>query len=115
MHHVVLSSGTSVPLTGPLLIGRAPQPHPGEIARTLIVEDPSRRISKTHLELRPDDTHVFVIDRSSTNGTIVVRDEMVLRCEPGRRVPLQEGDRVHFGPLSLTVNWAAPQAPVIHS
>lgn len=111
----MLSSGVVAPLTDPLLIGRAPHAHPGEIARTLIAPDPSRRVSKTHLELRPEDGQVFVIDRGSTNGTMIVRGEQVLRCEAGRRALLEPGDRVHFGPLSLVIEPDAPQGGVFHS
>ncbi|HEY0218117.1 MAG TPA: RDD family protein [Cellulomonas sp.] len=99
---VRLPDGTLVGLEAPLLVGRNPDPVPG--ARTVNVQDPSRSVSKTHLMIGLDPDGPWVVDRGSTNGTLVtLPDGQRIVCLPDRRVRLAEGSVVAFGDLSLTL------------
>lgn len=100
---VRMPDGTVLPLDdGPLLVGRNPDPLPG--VRPVAVLDPGRSVSKTHLLLGLDDAGPWVVDRGSTNGTLVtLPDGQRVVCLPDRRVRLTDGSWVTFGDLSLGV------------
>jgi predicted component of type VI protein secretion system len=83
-------------------VGRNPDPVAG--ARVVNVSDPGRSVSKTHLMLGRDAEGPWVVDRGSTNGTLVtLPDGQRIVCLPDRRVRLAEGSVIQFGDLSLTV------------
>ena len=86
-------------MTGSGLIGRAPRPEPAESVDLLLtVADPSRSISKVHLEFGQDNGDFWVQDRYSANGTSVFApDGAENRCQPGRRVRVPRGSRVCLG------------------
>ena len=72
-----LDDGREIPVRGLVLIGRNPQPEEGETDAELVkLPDESRTVSKTHLALGVDDAGLFVVDRGSTNGSVIT--------EPGR-------------------------------
>jgi hypothetical protein len=99
---VRLPDGTIAGLDAPLLVGRNPDPQPG--VRTVPVADPSRSVSKNHLMLGVDDQGPWIVDRGSTNGTLVtLADGQRIVCLPDRRVRLSDGSLVTFGDLSLSV------------
>ncbi|MGI9823270.1 zinc-ribbon domain-containing protein [Agromyces sp. Marseille-Q5079] len=87
------------------LIGRRPLPQPGETFDHLVhVEDPSRSVSKTHLEFGVHDDSLWIADRFSGNGTVLRRlDEVALRCEPGRRYLVPRGAVVEMAEQRFTV------------
>ncbi|MET4159690.1 zinc-ribbon domain-containing protein [Agromyces sp. PvR057] len=86
------------------LIGRRPLPQPGEHFDHLVhVDDPSRSVSKTHLEFGTHDGTLWIADRFSANGTIVRRSDDVIRCEPGRRYLVASGTVVELADQSFTV------------
>jgi predicted component of type VI protein secretion system len=99
--HFVLqfSTGELVAVTGTGLVGRAPSAEPGEFVDHLVpIADPTRSVSKTHLEFGDGDDVFWVSDRYSTNGTVAVGpDGERVRCHPGRRVLVDRGGRVEFG------------------
>ena len=84
---VTLDSGESVIVSQNALLGRMPQPAEGETFEHLIVVvDPSRSVSKTHLELGIDGTSIWIADRNSGNGSIVREPGVVpRRAQPGMR------------------------------
>ncbi len=90
--------GRSVSVSGPLLIGRSPKVEgvvTGEAPELIAVDSPLKEVSSTHLEIRLEGWQVLVVDRQSTNGTIVTapgRDPQRLR--PGEPVPITPGTRV---------------------
>jgi len=87
------------------LIGRRPLPQPGERFDHLVhVDDPSRSVSKTHLEFGTHDGTLWIADRFSANGTIVRRSDDVIRCEPGRRYLVASGTVVELADQSFTVS-----------
>ncbi|MCG7288291.1 FHA domain-containing protein [Cellulomonas sp. ACRRI] len=101
-----LPDGTVVDLDAPLLIGRNPDPQEG--VRVVAVADPGRSVSKTHLMLGADEHGPWVVDRGSTNGTLVtLADGQRIVCLPDRRVRLADGSLVAFGDLALAVGLRA--------
>ncbi|MGY6496780.1 MAG: FHA domain-containing protein [Microcella sp.] len=93
------STGESVSVVGTGLLGRNPRPEPGEaIDHVVIVSDPTRSMSKTHLEFGHDDGAFWVSDRHSGNGTVLREPGQLPRyCEPGRRYHIARGTRVDMG------------------
>lgn len=93
------STGESVSVLGSGLLGRNPRPEPGEVVdHVVIVTDPTRSVSKTHLEFGFDDDAFWVSDRHSGNGTVLREPGQLPRfCEPGRRYHVARGTRVDMG------------------
>jgi len=85
----------------PVLIGRAPSGNrPGSRApRLMTVPSPNYDISRTHLEVAPDDWQIVVTDLNSTNGTVLVRPGAVDRQQlaPGEPVHVQLGSVMELG------------------
>jgi uncharacterized RDD family membrane protein YckC len=106
---VVLDDGREISVTGLVLLGRNPQPRPGEEDAQLIkVADESRTVSKSHLALGVDGNGMYVMDRNSTNGSSVTTvDGQSRKCPPGDIVPVQPGTVVSFGDHWLEVRRAA--------
>jgi uncharacterized RDD family membrane protein YckC len=101
----VLDDGREVPVHGLVLLGRNPQPRPGEEGAELIkVTDESRTVSKSHLALGLDEAGLFVTDRGSTNGsTVTTLEGARTRCAPGEVVPVSDGSVVTMGDRWLKV------------
>lgn len=93
------STGEGFTVHGSGLIGRNPIPEPGEYFDQLVrVIDPSRSVSKTHLEYGQESGAFWVMDRYSGNGTVVREpDAAVVRCRPGTRYRVLRGTRVEIG------------------
>ncbi|MFJ4107607.1 RDD family protein [Oerskovia enterophila] len=100
-----LESGRRVTVTGTALIGRNPQ-STGEGAVVLVaVEDPTRSVSKTHAEMGVDAGGLWLVDRGSTNGTILTRPGGAPQVlEAGVRVAVTVGSVVQVGDRRLTVH-----------
>jgi len=101
----VLDDGREVPVRGLVLLGRNPQPRPGEETAELVkVADETRTVSKSHLALDVDDDGLVVVDRGSTNGsTVTTPDGVTTPCVPEQRVEAMEGSVVSMGDHWLTV------------
>lgn len=99
------STGENIEVWGTGIIGRAPTTQPGEYVDHVIpVGDPSRSMSKTHLEFGQDQGEFWVCDRWSGNGTnVIAPDRRIRRCEPGKRLTVERGSRVELGDQSFTV------------
>jgi hypothetical protein len=93
------STGESFTVYGSGLIGRNPRSEPGEHFDQLVrVLDPSRSVSKVHLEFGQDSGRFWVMDRFSGNGTIVREPESAgVRCQPEKRFRIARGTRVDIG------------------
>ncbi len=100
-----LESGRRVTVTGTALIGRNPQAT-GEGPVVLVaVEDPTRSVSKTHAEMGVDAGGFWLVDRGSTNGTILTRPGGAPQgLEPGVRATVTVGSVVQVGDRRLTVH-----------
>ncbi len=97
------SDGKRITLTETVLIGRNPRPGSSEVIGELIrVSDPGRSVSKTHVLIGVDDEGVWVVDRASTNGTIVtLADAQQIICTANQVVRLPDGAVVSFGDYSI--------------
>lgn len=94
-----LDDGRKVAVRGLVLVGRNPQPAPGEEDAQLVkLADTSRTVSKTHVALGVDDAGLFVVDRGSTNGTVVTtQDRASAACPPHTAVSVEEGSVISVG------------------
>lgn len=92
--------GRQVELTRPLLVGRAPRAEgsmAGDLPQLVTVASPLKEVSGTHLEVRLEGWQVLVVDRQSTNGTVITlpgRDPQRLR--PGEPFPITIGTAVNL-------------------
>lgn len=93
------STGESFTVYGSGLVGRNPHPEPAEYFDHIVrVVDPSRSVSKTHLEFGQETGVFWVKDRFSANGSIVREPEGdPVRCQPERRYRVVRGTRVEIG------------------
>ena len=93
------STGESFTVYGSGLVGRNPQPEPAEYFDHIVrVLDPSRSVSKTHLEFGQEAGAFWIKDRFSGNGSIIREPEGdPVRCLPDRRYRVVRGTRVEIG------------------
>jgi len=93
------STGDSVIVTGTGLVGRNPIPEPSEKFDILVpITDPSKFVSKTHLEFGQMAGAFWISDRYSGNGTVVREPGgEPQRCEQGKRYRVMRGTRVEIG------------------
>jgi len=95
----VLDDGRALEITGLVLLGRNPQPRPGEDDAELVkIADDTRTVSKTHLALSVDPDGLAVMDRGSTNGSTVTdtRGDSTM-CQAGMPLRVADGSIVSFG------------------
>jgi pSer/pThr/pTyr-binding forkhead associated (FHA) protein len=94
-----VSTGDVVEVSGSGLVGRRPITQPGEhVDQLVVVSDPTRSVSKTHLEFGLEGDELWICDRYSGNGTIAHPLGGVPRqCEAGRRYRVTRGTRVEIG------------------
>lgn len=93
-----LAGGESIPLSGPVVVGRDPQnisdyPEAGRVT----LADATRSISKTHAAVAPVSGGAWITDLHSTNGTRVEHDGGVQAAEPSVPIPVSAGSIVFFG------------------
>jgi predicted component of type VI protein secretion system len=95
----VLDDGREISIDSLVLLGRNPQPQPGEEDAHLIkVADQSRTVSKSHLAIGLDAGGLFVVDRGSTNGSTVTTPEGVsTRCRTGDIVYVTDNSIISIG------------------
>ena len=95
----VLDDGREISIDGLVLLGRNPQPQPGEEDAQLIkLADETRTVSKSHLAIGIDAGGLFVVDRGSTNGSTVTTPEGVsTRCSTGDIIYVTEDSIVSIG------------------
>lgn len=103
---VSFDTGESFVVEGLALVGRRPEPRPGEPVRHVVpLRSSDMSLSKTHAQFQvvPDGALV-VMDRGSTNGSVVVRQGVSKSLTAGRPSTLVDGDTVHFGDRTMTVS-----------
>ena len=97
---VSFDAGPSFVVDGLALVGRSPQPSDG--ARLVALGDLS--LSKTHAQLGlAADGALVVMDRGSTNGSVLVRAGATRPLAARQPVTLVAGDRVRFGGSEMAV------------
>jgi uncharacterized RDD family membrane protein YckC len=102
---VTFDSGESFLVEGLALVGRRPEPRRAEPVRHLVpLRSADMSLSKTHaqFDVAPDGVLV-VMDRGSTNGSILIREGLARELSGGRPATLVDGDRVRFGDREMTV------------
>lgn len=104
----VFASGLILEVRGTGLLGRNPEPVPGEVVEHLYrIDDPARQLSKTHLAFGIDESGVWIEDRGSSNGTFVtIESGAVLTLEPRKRTRITPGHVVEIGDTTFTVRIA---------
>ncbi|MDM7854376.1 RDD family protein [Cellulomonas alba] len=101
---LAFDTGEVVDVTGDGLVGRNPAAQAG-VTHLVAIEDPDRSVSKVHLAFGPDgDGQLWVLDRGSTNGTVLVRpDGSRATLPPGARAVIGAGWAVRFGERTARV------------
>lgn len=103
---LLFDTGPRVRVVGRGLAGRGPRAEDGaDILHVVAVDDPARSVSRVHLEFGPeapagpdDVAGVWVLDRGSTNGTVVVAPDGDARVlPPGRRAVVRAGWTLRLG------------------
>ncbi len=102
---VSFDTGESFVVEGLALVGRRPEPRAGEPVTHLVpLRSSDMSLSKTHAQFQvvPDGALV-VMDRGSTNGSVVVRRGVSKSLTAGRPSTLLDGDTVRFGDRTMTI------------
>ena len=102
---VSFDSGETLVVEGLTLVGRRPEALPDEQVRHLVrLRSGDLSLSKTHAQLQvARDGALVVMDRGSTNGSILVRRGVGRELAPFRPVTLLAGDRVRLGDREMSV------------
>ena len=90
---------------GMALVGRRPEPRSGEqVAHLIPLASADMSVSKTHAQFGPaPDGTIVVMDRGSTNGTILVRQGVSRQLAAGKPAALVHGDKVVYGDREMTI------------
>ena len=102
---VSFDTGEQFEVRGLTLVGRRPEPRPGEpVKRLVTLPSDDMSLSKTHAQFQvvPDGALV-VMDRGSTNGSILIRAGVTKRLVGGKPATLRDGDKVRFGDREMTI------------
>jgi uncharacterized RDD family membrane protein YckC len=101
---LTLDSGESFVVEGLVLVGRKPEPRGGEEVRHLVpLRSADLSVSKTHAQLQVVDESLVVMDRGSTNGSVLIRQGVSRDLPGGKPATLLDGDRVLVGDRELRV------------
>jgi len=102
---VEFDTGERFVVEGLALVGRRPEPRPGEVVRHVVpLRSSDMSLSKTHAQFQvAPDGALVVMDRGSTNGSYVIRKGMSRSLSPGRPSTLLAGDEVRFGDRTMRV------------
>jgi hypothetical protein len=75
------------------------------VAHLVPIDDPDRSVSKAHLAFGPEGAdRLWVVDRGSTNGTVLVRpDGSQVALPAGARATVGAGWSVRFGERTARV------------
>ena len=102
---VHFDDGESFVIAGLALVGRRPEARSGEqVAHLVPLASADMSVSKTHAQFGPAaDGTIVVMDRGSTNGTVLVRQGVSRQLAPGRPASLVDGDKVVYGDREMTI------------
>lgn len=102
---VSFDTGETFVVTGLTLVGRRPEGRDGEPVHRLVpLPSDDQSLSKTHAQFQvvPDGALV-VMDRGSTNGSVLVRRGVARHLSGHKPATLLAGDVVRFGDRTMTV------------
>lgn len=98
---VRLSSGQTIELERPVIIGRRPRStraSGADLPTLVAVESPEGDISRSHVEIRAEGEHVLVVDLATTNGTVLRRSgHDPVRLHPNEPTMVVTGDVLDLG------------------
>jgi len=102
---VHFDNGESFVIAGLALVGRRPEARNGEqVAHLIPLASADMSVSKTHAQFGPaPDGTIVVMDRGSTNGTVLVRQGVSRQLSPGKPASLVEGDKVVYGDREMVL------------
>jgi hypothetical protein len=102
---LTFDTGERVGVDGLVLVGRRPEGRSGEAVRHLVALPSSdMSLSKTHAQVQvARDGALVVMDRGSTNGSILIRAGVTKRLVGGKPATMRDADRVRFGDREMTV------------
>ncbi len=102
---VHFDNGESFVIAGLALVGRRPEARSGEqVAHLIPLSSADMSVSKTHAQFGPaPDGTIVVMDRGSTNGTVLVRQGVSRQLAPGRPASLVDGDKVVYGDREMII------------
>lgn len=88
-----------------VVVGRDPTALPTDRkVRRVAINDPSHTVSKTHFACGSDETGVWVEDRQSTNGTVVIgTNGQAVKLRPGQRERVTTNVTLAFGDYEATI------------
>jgi len=103
---MVFDTGQREQFDLPIAVNLGRSPVATEVGDALVVvQDPDRMVSKTHLRLEHDGENAWVTDAGSTNGSELVDEDGIGRpLAPGVRTRLDDGVRVRVGERIFTVS-----------
>ena len=103
---VTFDSGETLLVAGLGVVGRRPEGRAGEPVRHVVpLASENMSISKTHAQFHlASDGTLVVMDRGSTNGSILVRQGVSRELSAGKPATLLDGDRVLFGDRQMHVS-----------
>ncbi|UYO96692.1 FHA domain-containing protein [Microbacterium sp. M28] len=98
---IVLSTGQTAELDRTVIIGRRPRStraSGASLPHLIAVESPQQDISRSHLEIRPEQDTVVAIDLHTTNGSTLLRPGAdPVRLHPGEQTLVLSGDVIDLG------------------
>lgn len=102
---VTFDTGETFLVEGLALVGRRPEQRPGEPVRHLVpLSSSDMSLSKTHAQFQVAlDGVLVVMDRGSTNGTVLVRSGVSRELHAGKPTSLLTGDLVRLGDRQMLV------------
>lgn len=103
--YLLFSTGLRVPVTGEGVVGRAPVVD-DSVTRVVQITDMGRELSRTHFTFGVDDDGVWVMDRSSANGTWAIDWAGVPagQLTPETRYTLAPGDVFECGGIRISLH-----------
>ena len=103
---VHFDNGESFVIAGLALVGRRPEPRAGEqVAHLIPLASADMSVSKTHAQFGPaPDGTIVVMDRGSTNGTVLVRQGVSRQLAPGKPAARVDGDKVVYGDREMLIS-----------
>ena len=102
---VTFDNGETFVVEGLALVGRRPEPRSGEQVHHLVpLSSVDMSVSKTHAQVGPAPDGVLVVmDRGSTNGSVLIRQGVSRPLAAGKPATLVDGDTVSFGDRQMSV------------